>query len=121
MSQQAQLRTKREIPQSELRRKLNMRLQERGIQRKISYDLPEYESNTFSPLTGILGNTTCWLMCICLGLFIYSNTFFGNSFSQAVVSKTEVYLDGSNDIDLSWDSIRQWVNEIRKNNAQISD
>ncbi|QNO13602.1 hypothetical protein HYG86_01865 [Alkalicella caledoniensis] len=119
MSEQSSLRTKREIPQSELRRKLNTRLQQRGLQRKISYDIPDYETQTMGILRGVLGKSVCWLICVVLGLFIYSNTFFANSFSQGVVMRTESYLDGTNDMDLSWENFRQWVNEIRKNNAQL--
>lgn len=116
-------RTNRQIPQSELRRKLELRLKERGFRKPLSYDTPHNRDNIQegTPLKAIFGLTTCWVMCIILGGFIYTNSLLNNQFSQSIVEKTGVYLDGSKDIDTYWENFSNWVNDLRRSGLQRMD
>ncbi len=108
-------RGKRQAPQSALRTKLEVKMRERGLKKAVTYDFADFDDMEESIFPKILGTKTCWVMCILLGLFIYSNTFFSNKLSQTIVSKTQSYVDGSKDVDIYWENIRNWVNEKRKN------
>lgn len=116
----------RQVPQSELRKKLDMRLKERGIkrsfERSLGYNAYDYDyEEEKTGLVGILGTGLCWALCIFLATFIYANTFLNNNFSQAIVSKTESYINGSKDIDTYWENFRGWVNDIRRDRQQRKD
>lgn len=116
-------KTKRQIPQSELKRKLELRLKERGFRKPLSDNTPFSRENIEkdTPVKAIFGLTTCWFMCIVLGSFIYTNSLLNNYFSQSISQKTEVYLDGSKDIDLYWENFRNWVNDLRRSGLQRMD
>ncbi|SES66090.1 hypothetical protein [Anaerobranca gottschalkii] len=94
--------------ESQLKRKLEMRLRERSL--KYNFEKDE-EDGMF---TSILGSSFCWLLCIAIGLFIYMNSFLYNDFSQWLISKITVYIDGSKDINL-YDSIVSWLSNFKNN------
>ena len=116
-------RTNRQIPQSELRRKLELRLKERGFKRPLNYDISRYqdEKEEETPVKAIFGLGLCWIICLSLGIFIYANSLLDNNFSQGITQRTEVYLDGSHDIDTYWENFRNWVNDLRRSGLQRMD
>lgn len=117
-------KSNRHVPQSELRRKLELRLKERGFKKSLSrgkyglYDESEEEVNL---VRSVFGFSLCWIICISLGVFIYVNSTLENNFSRGVIERTEIYLDGSKGIDTYWESFRSWVNDLRRSGIKRMD